>query len=176
MKREVLRLENIKGDLLSVLKQKWSVSIDRYLASVVLFPIIGILLIIFTVFDVIGILLLLIAMYPFYRLITEYRAYRAKRTQLAAATFSDGLICLDETFSHFATERIREPRYSSIARRRSNYAIIHLMYFGSGRSWRLPSTYRYYRWSKQYALSRKGLDNTSLEGDAYYHIPPNILS
>ncbi|MBQ7968550.1 MAG: hypothetical protein IJ292_01875 [Clostridia bacterium] len=168
MKKEQLKIENIKRDLISRAYFKNS-NISEW-RSRFFVPLIAIVVIICLFFEKkwICIPFLLPAVYHIVIYIREHKAYAAQRREIADVINRGDVSIARYKLSHIATETIYEPH--STGRRVSAYKEIKIFYFTEGGSWRLPNFARHYGWSKDYYMSSVGLENISLQGDEFYYV------
>ena len=167
MTKEKLDFNNVKKDLLKVLKLNASNTCDLGLTYI--FPTLTVALA-FGIFLNIWIALLL-ALYPAYhimRLVMDMRQKAAEKNALRNAIGRGDFSVSVEILSHISDETIYEPH--------SGYRHTHLtrevkyFNFESGARWRVPNGCRHYEWSKDYCMSTEGLDNTSTKGKPFYFI------
>ena len=176
MTKETLTLDKIAFDLKRVASQNWSHKRFALLLPTNL-PILAIIVGILLQSILIGILIFLpfpFTLIPYFKERKAHKASMREIEQLVAC--SDVSISL-EALSHIAKETIYEPH--STGRYTHATKSVTFFYFMSGSSWRVPDLYlysarrrknRHYPWSKTYSLSEEGLENTSVQGDEFYHI------
>lgn len=169
--KETLTLDNIKHDLSLVVKEQSFATADRYSSYIV--PIIVFAMIVMFVFQLIwvGIALLALGAFLIVRYILANKPHRDHKKALKACLERGDVAISVERLSHVAVETVKEPS-NRISRKRGSplYKVILNFYFESGASWRVPEVWKHYKWSKEYYLSTKGLDNISVPGNEFYLI------
>ena len=121
----------------------------------------------------IGLLIFAIAAYHIFQYAKEYKKYITKKRALNDALDRADISISVEQFSHIALETIYEPHVRGRYGRPQRVDLAKeakFLYFMSGARWRVPQVDKHYKWSKEYYVSTKGLDNISIPGDEYYYI------
>jgi len=168
MKKEELKLDNIKHDLKTVLNfQILNVSDWRfsYIIPITLLAVmIGILL----KNILAGLFIFSFAAYHIVRFFMEYKNYKAKKNAIEEAIARGDISISIERLSHIAVEVIYEPHF----RLKHSHAAkeVTFFYFASGSSWRIPAVRTHYGWSKDYYTSTEGLKNISISGEEFFYI------
>lgn len=168
MTKEKLTIENARQDLFKVLEcRKSNAAVWRftYIVPITMLAVsIGIILRRIWI----GLLIFSVALYHIVRLVVDSRRQSAVQKQLESSVKRGDFSVSKEILSHIAEETIYEPHWG----RRTTHTtkIITVYYFSSGAQWRLPWVDKHYEWSKDFYLSSKGLENTSVSGDEFYFI------
>ena len=172
MKKETLTLSNVSQDLSEIAYQNISNTENWRLAFILPSTVLAIIVGFAAKNLLLGLLLFAFAAYHMFKYAKEYKKYWTMKK-----TFKDTLDRGDisisiEQFSHIARERIYEPHTHVYGRHRDVDMTkeVKFFYFMSGARWRVPTVDKHYKWSKEYYVSTKGLDNISLQGDEYYYI------
>jgi hypothetical protein len=168
MKKETLTMEAIKSDLIKIVNYQVSNKADWRFSYIVPFTALAIFLGVFTKSVFIGMAVFCVAAYHIARFIIEYKAYKAKKAVILSVIERGEISITTETLSHIANDVIYEPH--SARRRAKLTKIITLYHFDGGSSWRIPTLYKHYEWSKEYYISSKGLENISIKGDEFYFV------
>lgn len=166
MTKEKIKLANIKKDLSKVSTEKRSIKKNWYASYIAPITImaIGVGFLLQNVW--IGLAIFSLSSYHIYRYIVGTRDYiREKKTLCEAIDRGDISISV-ETLSHIADEVIYEPHTTTRSQR--NHKVIKVFYFNS-RSWRVPRTV-HYEWSKEFPMSTRGLENTSVNGNEFFFV------
>ena len=100
--------------------------------------------------------------------VREVRCNRAAKAALKGALKRENVSISVEEFSHMSEETIVEPHGNG--RHAHMTKEVRFCYFTSGGSWRVPTGDRLYSWSKTHNLSIQGLENISLQGDAFFYV------
>lgn len=167
MKKEQLTQENIKKDLLCLLKFRARVALEWRLSYIIPVTLVaafaGFLL--QNVWG--GLAIGLVSLYHAIRLaITLLKLGKRKRAvkQAARADLTASLEALNRT----AAEIVYEPWYGH----RGPHCLkeITVFHFHTGESWRLPKVRKHYSWSKTYDMSTEGLGITSVSGNDFYFV------
>lgn len=168
MKKETLLLSNITNDLKAVVDSqimnivKWRFT---YIVPVTLLSIIyGALLKNIWI----SLLIFSVAAYHIVRYIIEYRNFIVKKKTVKSVVDRTDVCITIEKLSHFATDQVYEPHFFDGRGRAAK--TVRYYYFESGCRWRVPDVDKHYRRSKDYYISSKGLENTSIQGDEFYFI------
>lgn len=167
--KEKLTLDNIKKDLMAVLKEQTSNTADRRLTYIIPITFIAIFLGVLLKSVFLGLLIFAFPAYQAYLFVIETRAYKEKKKTLLAAIEKGDISVSTEILSHIAEETIYEPHTS----RRGHTHLtkqISVYYFEGGSSWRVPSLHTHYAWSRENYISAQGLLNTSVKGNAFFVI------
>ena len=117
-----------------------------------------------------GIPVAVIAIYHMGRYLIAVRQYRAQKDAIAEAVSRREISVSVETVSHIAEETVYEPHPG--LRRSHATKRIHVLYFKSGGSFRIPELEMHYPWSKEYYISTRGLLNITCAGDEFYLVSP----
>jgi hypothetical protein len=172
MKKEALKLANIKSDLDRMadfyMSNRMDVKLGYAIPIVFLAVIIGIL----TKRVWIGLIISLFSVFDILRFIQDVQAYRNTK-QLIKATVERGDISISvETLDHIAEETIYEPYTTGVRgeAHRRNWKTVRMFYFEGGGSWRVPDVNRHYAWSEDYYMSPAGLCNSSTEGEKFFFV------
>lgn len=167
MQKEILRKENIREDLLKVIEERKNIHWEWRLYYIIPTTIVA-LAVGFLLAPWWGFAVYLIAAYHIVYLVQELRVNRAHKKKLLTQIERGDISISEEVLSHIALETVYEPH---AGRRRARSAkIVHIYYFRSGASWRNYPVEKHYAWSKLYDMSPKGLENTSVAGDAFYYV------
>ena len=112
----------------------------------------------------VGVPILLGSVYNAVRLIQKIRIFRTN----TSAIEKGGFVIDTDVLSHIAQERIYEPHISGRGRRIrfNNYRTVTYYYFDNCRF--RECFFGGFEWSKEYYLSKNGLQNISLAGDEFY--------
>jgi hypothetical protein len=100
--------------------------------------------------------------------VSEYRDYKANMQRITDGIQRGDVSITTERFSHAATETIIEPHQTLTKTKITSIATF--FYFEAGRRWRVPKVDKHYKWSKEYYVSTKGLENISLQGDEFFYV------
>ena len=168
MKKETLLLSNITNDLKAVVDSQ-IINIGNWRFSYIV-PITLLSIIYGALLKNIWISLLIfsVAAYHIVRYIIGYRNCIIKKKTVKSAIDRTDVCITIEKLSHIATETIYEPH--NYGGRGNAAKTVRYYYFESGCRWRVPDVDKHYRWSKDYYISSKGLENTSIQGDEFYFI------
>ncbi len=168
MQKEILKKENIREDLLKVIEERKNIHWEWRVCYIA--PLISLALLICLVWGQpwLGLLAFLPAVYHIVRLFLALRESRTHKKELLTQFDRGDITISEEVLSHIALETVYEPHAGS--RRARSAKIVHIYYFRSGASWRNYPVEKHYAWSKLYDMSPKGLENTSVAGDAFYYV------
>ena len=168
MKKETVTLSNIQEDLALVAKLQISNDSDGRLVFIIPLTLLAILGSIFLKSFWIALPFLAVAAYHAVRFVSEYREHKAKM-QIILGGIERGDVSISvERFSHVATETVIEPHQTLTKTKITSIATF--FYFEAGRRWRVPKVDRHYKWSKDYYVSTRGLENVSLQGDEFLYV------
>lgn len=168
MKKETVTLSNIQGDLALVAKLQISNKGDGRLVFIIPLTLLAILGGVFLKSIWIPLPLLAVAAYHVIRLVLEYREHKAKMQIILGGIERGDVSISTEKLSHVATETVIEPHQTPTRVKSTNVATF--FYFEAGRRWRVPKVDRHYKWSKDYYVSTRGLENVSLQGDEFLYV------
>lgn len=168
MPKEVLTIDAIKSDLIKIAEQNIIRDSDRRFVFIIPCFLISVILGVIVKSIFISLPFLLVAIYHAARFITEYRAYRSKRSAVLSTIRRGDVSISIETLSHIADEVMYEPH--RIADHTKASKTITVYYFEGSSSWRVPWVIKHYDWSKEYYISSKGLENISVKGDEFYFV------
>ena len=171
MQKETLTLDAIKKDLKLIIDEQYSNKSERWIFAMLYLTMatvgIGVLL-----KDAIPAILffLLLGTYPIWRYVKERRTHSTNRKALLD-TWQRGQISITVLkFSHKSEELIYEPHYHAVLDDAHSHKPIHVYYFENGASWRIPSVWYHYKWSKEFNLTPKGLDNLAYKGSEFFFV------
>ena len=167
MKKELLTVDNMRNDLISVFEYKSDTSSEKRLVYIVPFLLAAILVGILMKNPWPAIAVLTVPVYHTVRLVLEKREEKAQKIKMIDMLKNGELAVSLETLSHIAEEEIYEPHFGG--RRARTTRTVTVFYFESGASWRRPEGY-HYGWSKTYGMSSAGLENTSVAGNTFYYV------
>ena len=183
MKKEIISLDGIKGDLCGVIGFYTYITQERFLsvacplsAMAVAFGImaknnlpLGLLCI--------AVCLIPIAISAVFHIPKLLRWRRLKKTVQSMRGRGELLISV-ERLDYIKRETVYEPRIGRKSVHHMKEASFY--YFVSGKRWRriiqrkftpwVTVPIRYYEWSRDFVLSPMGLDNVSLEGDEFLYV------
>ena len=168
MKKETITLSNIQEDLALVARLQISNEGDGRLVFIIPLTLVAILGGIFLKSIWLPLPLLAVAAYHAVRFVSEYRDYKANMQRITDGIQRGDVSISTERFSHAATETIIEPHQTLTKTKITSVATF--FYFEAGRRWRVPKVDRHYKWSKEYYISTKGLENISLQGDEFFYV------
>ena len=170
MTKEILKNENIREDLLRVIQEKDSIQWEWRLCYIVPCAMAA-LVVCFAWPNVwLGLAAFLPTVYHIVRLIWELRRSRARKKEIQTQIERGNLCVSEEILSHIAEETVYEPHPGLRGSRATKQ--VHMLYFESGGSFRIPNVARHYSWSKEYYISTRGLMNITCSGDEFYLISP----
>jgi hypothetical protein len=170
MKKEILTLDGIRHDLEEVVANQGAISKRRGYVYIV--P----LLVIFMGAAValkspwIGLVGLIPVSYLAIVLTRDYMAYCSKKRAVYSMILRGDVSVSVERFSHVAQEILYEPHRNSLMGRAFMTKEAVFYHFESGLSWREPLVREHYKWSREFYLSPKGLENLTLAGDEFYFV------
>jgi hypothetical protein len=168
MKKETITLSHMQEDLALVAKLQISNDSDGRLVFIIPLTLLAILGGIFLKSIWIPLPLLAVTAYHAVRFVSEYRDYKANMQRITDGIQRGDVSITTERFSHAATERIIEPHQTLTKTKITSIATF--FYFEAGRRWRVPKVDKHYKWSKEYYVSTKGLENISLQGDEFFYV------
>ena len=172
MKKEALKLSNIKADLKRMADFYMSNRVDFRLTYIVPIAIIAVMLGILTKRVWVGLLIFSLSSIELIRFARDLRAHRNTMRMISAAIERGDISISVETLSHIAREVIYEPNTASHGN--PSYGdetkTVTFFYFEGGGSWRVPSVEKHYSWSQDYYMSQSGLENTSTQGEQFFFI------
>ena len=168
MKKETISLSNIQNDLMIIANTQISNDADVRLVFIVPLTLLSVLLGIFLKNIWISLAILALAVYQTVRFVFEYRDYKAKKKSICDVLERGDISISTERFSHVAAQTIVEPH--NVGTRIKNTKTAVFFYFESGVGWRVPSMDKHYKWSKEYYVSTKGLENISIQGDEFFYV------
>ena len=167
MKKEELKIENIKKDLSKASSENYARVSDKWFVGIILAPIAAVLCFFF-VNRLLVIPLALIFAYSLYRYISEIRKIAKDSDNVYSVADRDDISVSVEKLSHITNETVHEPHNAGL--HRHDTKTVRIYYFYSGISWREPETNKHYEWSKEYNLTPSGLYNTSVKDNEFYYI------
>lgn len=172
MQKETISLVHIIQDF-NLLAKKQFLNVSSWRLAFIL-PLTLLALILGLAFKLlwIAILFALVDGYHLVRYGMEIQKYMRKKKSIQKIHDRAELSIAMEKLSHISTETIYEPRLRTrvgLFHRSNTVKMVPVMYFLSGRSWRIPEGNRHYRWSKEYHISTQGLENTSISGDDFIY-------
>ena len=168
MKKETITLSNIQEDLALVARLQISNEGDGRLVFIFPLTLLAILGSIFLKSFWISLPFLAVAAYHAVRFVSEYRDYKAKMQKISGGIERGDVSISVERFSHVATETVIEPHQTLTKTKITSVATF--FYFEAGRRWRVPKVDKHYKWSKEYYVSTRGLENISLQGDEFFYV------
>lgn len=168
MKKETLTLQNVKNDLRRVAQYNISNAEEWRLSYIIPITLLAVSLGVLLERIWVGLIIILFALPHVYFYVVEIKGYKKKKRALVSAMDRGDVSVSVETLSHIAEETIYEPH--SHGRKNHSTKTATFFHFMSGGSWRLPRVLEHYAWSKDFRLSRKGLKNTSVQGDEFFRI------
>ena len=167
MKKETLTLENIKKDLHRVARSTSSAQEYWRLKYITALPVIAVIVGILLNSLLVGILICSIVPYHLYYYILEQKEYKASQKALEEA-FDRCNVSIDKVkLERVVKETVNESQrpYDSVLENENT-----VFYFESGSSWTVPYVFEHYEWSKEFHLSRRGLENIAVEGNEFFYI------
>ena len=168
MKKELLTVDNMRNDLVSVFEYKGDKSIEKRITFIVPFVLLAIGVGIFMKNPWPAMAILTGPVYHTVRLVLEKLEEKAQKQRMIHMLKNGELAVSEEVLSHIAEEEIYEPHLVGF-RRGNATRTVTVFYFESGASWRMPEGY-HYGWSKTYGMSSEGLENTSVAGNTFYYV------
>lgn len=170
MTKERLTPSAVRSDLKSVLdEKKHNAFLHRFAFITPLVVASAVLSLLPAPFNYLLVLCAIPIIYNIVMLITTLVSFDKLYKKLDALTLDD-ITVTEERFSHYATETIYEPSISYF-RHFWWHKTIELMYFSSGKDWRLPIKRPYYAWSSIYPT--ENIKNSTLDGDTFFLIVLN---
>ena len=171
MKKESLKLENIKKDLQSVAYEKRGNAEEWRFSYIVPFTALAVLVGILFESIPLGLLAFSLAAYQIFLFVRETKKHRDIKKALNGAIERGDISISMEILSHVSEETIYEPHIHTRGGRidRDVTKDVSVLYFMSGGSWRIPKG-RLYEWSSDYYLSPEGLKNISVQGNEYFYV------
>ena len=169
MKKEQLMLRNITNDLRKVAYEQLSNVEEWRLALILSLVLIATGLGFLFSSIVPSVLVLPFSVPHIVAYAKERKKYKDREAALKAVLDRGNISISVETLSHVSEEEVYEPHYGLNGNRHSRKTI-HVLYFMSGSSWRIPRVYNHYGWSKVYYISTTGLLNTAVQGNEYFYI------
>lgn len=172
MKKEPLKLSNIKADLKRMADFYMSNRVDFRLRYIVPIVIIAVLVGIFTKRVWVGLLIFSLSSIEIVRFFKDLKAHRNTKQMITAAIERGDISISVETLSHIAHEVIYEPHTVVLGGRGycDETKTAPFFHFEGGGSWRVPSVEKHYSWSQDYYMSQSGLENTSTQGEQFFFI------
>ena len=98
----------------------------------------------------------------------DYKKYSVKKHAIENLDDRKGISISVEKYDRLGVEIIFEPHFNGT--RITKHKTVSCIYFSSGGSWRVPDVDKHYKWSREYFISTKGLDNISLKGDEFFYV------
>ena len=174
MKKEELKIENIKKDLAKCEIMRTTRKSSNWLSGVIAAPILAILAftymkfteIPFDIYKWLAIPFVIIFVYSLVHYISEVRDELRDRKKVSNSNGERE----DYSVSVEKLSHITEETYTFVRAHRHHIRTVRIYYFYSGISWREPTTHRHYNWSPEYNLTPSGLYNTSVKDDEFYYI------
>ncbi len=172
MKKETLKLANIKADLKRMADFYMSNRVDFRLTYIVPIAIIAVMMAVFTKRVWVGLLIFSLSSIEVVRFARDLKAYRNTMRMISAAIDRGDISISVETLSHIAQEVIYEPHTASHGNQGylDETKTVPFFYFEGGGSWRVPEVQAHYPWSGDYYMSSSGLVNTSTQGEKFFFI------
>ena len=172
MKKDILTISAVKGDLIKLQKQKEGVMCEWRFSYIVPLTLLAVLLGFLLKSILIPALISIPIIYHLVRYILSKRAHnRAVRSVKGVRDRRDILISR-EVLTHAEEETVYEPHIVARARRVRNVSLreAYVLYFKSGLRWRIPTLPLHYDWSREYYTTTQGMMNIAVEGNEYYCI------
>ena len=170
MKQETLTLDAIKKDLMIILNLQRSRKTEWRLLYILPITLLAVIFGILLQNIVPGVLIFSTSGYQIYRCAKECKEFSAQKKKLLHACERREISISVLKFNHMAEELIYEPHYNMICRHAHSRKLITVYYFENGSSWRLPDIGIHYKWSKEFYLSHKGLENLSTKGSEFFFV------
>lgn len=168
MKKETIRLEAIKQDLLKVVDLQLSTKLNWLFSQIIPITLLAILVCILVNNIFVIILVFLIAVFHITRFTIKYREYKKSKKEILSLTRREDISISKKIFNHISSEVIYDPhQYGTKARTTKS---VNFYYFDGGTSWRVPNVSMHYSWSNEFNFSLQGLDNISIAGDEFFLI------
>ena len=173
MKKETLKLSNIKADLNKMADFYMSNRLDFRFTYIVPIAILAVMLGILTQRVWVGLLVLSLSSIEVVRFIRDWIAHR-NTVKMVKEIIERGDISISvETLSHIAREVIYEPHTTGSYRNQGyldETKTVAFFHFEGGGSWRVPSVETHYSWSQDYYMSQSGLENSSTQGEQFFFV------
>ena len=170
MKKEKLTLENIKKDLHRVAFNTLSNQEEMRMVYIIPLTIGAIFLGILFNNLLIGLLVFSGVPYHLYYYVIEHKEYKTTQEALMRALDRCNISIDAVKLERVTKETIYEPHYVGYRGSKRATKEITVFYFEAGNSWRVPHVFEHYEWSKDFHLSRKGLENISVEGNEFFYV------
>ncbi len=168
MHKEILTLDAIKKDLAIISTLQRSRKTEWRMLYIIPITMIAIILGILARDAVLGVLIFSTSIYQIVLFIKESKEFsKQKRTVLTAFRRSEIAISVQK-FSHIAEESVYEPW--AHGKHSHEIKLIHVYYFESGASWRIPEIGIHYRWSENFHLSTEGMENLATKGSDFFFV------
>lgn len=167
MTKEKLTIDAIRQDLKRI--AAWSISNKAGWRFSFIIPItlLAVLMGILLRNPWIGILIFLVALYHIIRYVIAYHEYKAKKRAVLEILDRADISISVERFSHIAVETVYEPHSGGSG---NSAKAVKVFCFQSFANWRVPPFDRHYKWSKEFDISTKGLENISIKGDDFFYV------
>lgn len=173
MKKEKLKLANIKADLKRMADFYMSNRVDFRLTYIVPITMIAVLMAILTKRVWVGLLIFSLSSIELIRFVRDLKAHHNTMQMISAAIDRGDISISVETLSHIAREVIYEP-HTTVSYRNQGYGdetkTVAFFHFEGGGSWRVPSVEVHYSWSQDYYMSQSGLENSSTQGEQFFFV------
>jgi hypothetical protein len=169
MKKEILRKENVREDLLKAIEKRDAIRWEWRMCYIG--PLVAgslVMMLCFFQYWWLGLPTLLPAIYHAACLALDLRKNRKITAALKDSLERDEISVSEEILSHIAEEAVYEPHRHGRGSR--SMKEVHVFYFRSGASWRHYEVDRHYGWSREFHMTPAGLENTSVAGDAFYFV------
>lgn len=157
MKKEKLKLANIKADLKRMADFYMSNRVDFRLTYIVPITMIAVLMAILTKRVWVGLLIFSLSSIELIRFARDLKAHHNTMQMISAAIDRGDISISVETLSHIAREVIYEP-HTTGSYRNQGYGdetkTVAFFHFEGGGSWRVPSVETHYSWSHDYYMSQ----------------------
>ena len=169
MKKEILRKENVREDLLKAIEKRDAIRWEWRMCYIG--PLVAgslVMMLCFFQYWWLGLLTLLPVIYHAACLVLDLRKNRKITAALKDSLERDEISVSEEILSHIAEEAVYEPHRHGRGSR--SMKAVHVFYFRSGASWRHYEVDRHYGWSREFHMTPAGLENTSVAGDTFYFV------
>lgn len=166
MKKETLSLHHITQDLRIVTSYQLYNTADWRLSFIIPIAIFAVFFGVILKNIWIALLIFSVSAYHIIRFVIETKQYVIKKKAITDVVDRADISISIERLDHIATETDYEPHAAGI-KGKSN-KVLKYYYFASGGRWRVPNVEKHYKWSKEYYISSRGLENVSLQGDEFY--------
>ena len=170
MKKETLTLENIKKDLHRVAFNTLSNQEEMRMVYIIPLTIGAIFLGILFNNLLIGLLVFSGVPYHLYYYVIEHKEYKTTQEALMRALDRCNISIDAVKLERVTKETVYEPHYVGYQGNTRATREVTVFYFEAGSSWRAPNVSRHYRWSREFHLSRRGLENIAVEGNEFFYI------